>query len=61
LATLGGPDLIAADDVDLGLSTVERADLWSELELLAEDGYAVLVTSREVHGRGFEYVMEGHR
>ena len=31
LALLGEPDLVVADDVDLGLSTVEREELWLAL------------------------------
>src|SRR5690348_10029436 len=47
LATLDDPDLIAVDDVDTGLSTAERSELWAELQALADDGYAVIATCRE--------------
>jgi ABC-2 type transport system ATP-binding protein len=47
LAEIGTPSLIVADDVDAGLSSDERAWLWSALEDLAERGYAVVVTCRE--------------
>jgi ABC-2 type transport system ATP-binding protein len=48
LATVGEPGLIAVDDVDRGLSTVERAELWAAVGELAERGYAVLATCREL-------------
>jgi len=47
LARLENPDLIAVDDADTGLSRNERAELWKELQALADDGYAVLATCRE--------------
>ena len=47
LARLEDPDLIAVDDADTGLSTDERAELWTQLQALADDGYAVIATCRE--------------
>jgi len=47
LARLDDPDLIVVDDVDTGLSTAERKDLWAELQALADGGYAVIATCRE--------------
>ena len=61
LATLDQPALVVADDVDLGLSTVEREELWRALADLADDGYAVVVTCREAVGHVKEFAMEGHR
>ena len=61
LATLDGPELVVADDVDLGLSTVERQELWRAFADLTGQGYAVIVTCREVAGPAIEYPMEGHR
>ncbi|MEV4655584.1 ATP-binding cassette domain-containing protein [Micromonospora sp. NPDC049301] len=48
LATLSGPKLIVADDIDAGTDGPERALLWAVLRRLAEQGYAVVVTAREV-------------
>src|SRR2546421_11449477 len=61
LATLGEPTLVVADDVDLGLSTVEREELWRALGDLTDRGYAVVVACREPAGHVTEYPMEGHR
>ena len=61
LATLDGPELVVADDVDLGLSTVERQELWRAFADLTGQGYAVIVACREVAGPATEYPMEGHR
>src|SRR5437764_3262974 len=61
LATLDEPALVVADDVDLGLSTVERSRLWAALTDLAAQNYAVVVTCREPAGPATEYAMEGHR
>ncbi|MDM4723080.1 ATP-binding cassette domain-containing protein [Micromonospora sp. WMMA1363] len=46
LATLSGPALIVADDVDAGSDPTERAWLWATLAHLADQGYAVLATAR---------------
>jgi ABC-2 type transport system ATP-binding protein len=48
LATLGHPALIAADDVDVALDREERQAMWDALGKLAADGYAVVVTCREL-------------
>jgi ABC-2 type transport system ATP-binding protein len=48
LAAVGEPGLIGVDDADLGLSTVERTELWAVLGDLAERGHAVLATCREL-------------
>ncbi|MDO3700623.1 ATP-binding cassette domain-containing protein [Micromonospora sp. C28SCA-DRY-2] len=48
LATLSGPSLIVADDVDAGADAPERAWLWSALGRLAEQGYAVVASARAV-------------
>ncbi|MFG3696484.1 ATP-binding cassette domain-containing protein [Micromonospora sp. NPDC047620] len=48
LATLGGPRLIVADDVDAGCDAPERARLWATLARLADQGYAVVATARAV-------------
>ena len=61
LATLDEPTLVVADDVDLGLSTVERQELWRAFADLTGQGYAVIVACREVAGPATEYPMEGHR
>ncbi len=61
LATIGEPALVVADDVDLGLSTVEREELWQTLADLADQGYAVVVACREPTGPTTEYAMEAHR
>jgi ABC-type multidrug transport system ATPase subunit len=61
LATIDEPALVVADDVDLGLSTVERAELWAALTDLAARNCAVVVTCREPAGPATEYAMEGHR
>ncbi len=60
LATIGGAELVVADDVDLGLSTVEREELWRALGDLTAQGYAVVVACREPAGDAIEYPMEGH-
>ncbi|MCO1596070.1 ATP-binding cassette domain-containing protein [Micromonospora sp. RHAY321] len=56
LATLSGPDLIVADDIDAGTDGTERAQLWTTLGRLAEQGYAVVVTAREVEPRSVSVV-----
>ncbi|MER7332459.1 MULTISPECIES: ABC transporter ATP-binding protein [unclassified Micromonospora] len=48
LATLGGPRLIVADDVDAGCDAPERARLWATLARLADQGYAVVASARAV-------------
>ncbi|WP_309227173.1 ABC transporter ATP-binding protein [Micromonospora thermarum] len=48
LATLSGPALIVADDVDAGSDPAERAWLWAALSHLADRGYAVIATARTV-------------
>ncbi|MEU5945344.1 ABC transporter ATP-binding protein [Micromonospora sp. NPDC047465] len=48
LATLGGPQLIVADDVDAGCDAPERARLWATLARLADQGYAVVASARAV-------------
>ncbi|TDC29317.1 ABC transporter ATP-binding protein, partial [Micromonospora sp. KC213] len=48
LATLCGPSLIVADDVDAGTDAGERAWLWAALARLADQGYAVVASARAV-------------
>ena len=48
LARLERPRVIALDAVDEGLDAAETRELWTQLESIAEDGIAVLVTAREV-------------
>lgn len=52
LATVGAaggrPGLIAVDDVDVALDTRERQELWDALAKLAADGYALVVSCREL-------------
>ncbi|SCG69237.1 ABC transporter [Micromonospora echinaurantiaca] len=48
LATLSGPGLIVADDVDAGADAPERAWLWSALARLTDQGYAVVASARAV-------------
>jgi ABC-2 type transport system ATP-binding protein len=48
LATVAAPAVVLVDDVDSGLSTEERDELWSELRKLAIDGIAVVAACREV-------------
>ncbi|OLE29798.1 MAG: hypothetical protein AUG44_02820 [Actinobacteria bacterium 13_1_20CM_3_71_11] len=59
LATMGYPELVVADDVDLGLSTAERTELWQVLTDLAGQGYAVIVTAREAPDNAIDYDLEG--
>src|SRR4051794_7919539 len=59
LATMGYPELVVADDVDLGLSTAERTELWQVLTDLADQGYAVIATAREAPDNAIEYDLEG--
>jgi ABC-2 type transport system ATP-binding protein len=61
LAEIGEPALLAVDDVDTGLSTAERAELWRALEDLAGQGPAVLVTCREPARSGATYDLEEKR
>ncbi|MFF5171201.1 ATP-binding cassette domain-containing protein [Micromonospora sp. NPDC000089] len=48
LATLSGPSLIVADDVDTGSDAAERAWLWDALARLSDQGYAVIASARAV-------------
>ncbi|MET8365608.1 ABC transporter ATP-binding protein [Micromonospora sp. NPDC005194] len=48
LATLAGPGLILADDIDAGADGADRALLWDLLGRLTDRGIAVVVTAREV-------------
>ncbi|WP_200208990.1 ATP-binding cassette domain-containing protein [Micromonospora coerulea] len=48
LASLSGPNLIVADDVDAGSDAPERAWLWAALSRLAGQGYAVIASARAV-------------
>ncbi|MGW4946792.1 ABC transporter ATP-binding protein [Actinoplanes sp. NPDC004185] len=48
LARLEQPAVIALDAVDEGLDEGETRELWAQLESIAQDGVAVLVTAREV-------------
>ncbi|MFG3555654.1 ATP-binding cassette domain-containing protein [Micromonospora sp. NPDC047557] len=48
LATLAGPGLILADDIDAGTDGADRALLWDLLGRLTDRGIAVVVTAREV-------------
>ncbi|NYF57529.1 ATP-binding cassette domain-containing protein [Micromonospora purpureochromogenes] len=48
LATLSGPSLIVADDVDAGSDAPERAWLFDALARLADQGYAVVASARAV-------------
>ena len=48
LASLSGPSLIVADDVDAGSDAPERAWIWAALSRLAEQGYAVIASARAV-------------
>jgi ABC-2 type transport system ATP-binding protein len=49
LAQMERPQLIALDGLDDGLDADEMAGLWAELERIAENGVAVLVTARAVN------------
>ncbi|MBM0224768.1 ATP-binding cassette domain-containing protein [Micromonospora sp. ATA51] len=48
LASLSGPNLIVADDVDAGSDAPERQAVWAALSRLAEQGYAVVASARAV-------------
>nr|WP_244295649.1 ATP-binding cassette domain-containing protein [Micromonospora orduensis] len=48
LATLAGPGLILADDIDAGADGADRALLWDLIGRLTDRGIAVVVTAREV-------------
>lgn len=48
LASLSGPSLIVADDVDAGSDAPERAWIWAALSRLADQGYAVIASARAV-------------
>ena len=59
LATMGYPELVVADDVDLGLSTAERTELWQVLTDLTGQGYAVIATAREAPDNAIHHDLEG--
>ncbi|SBT53268.1 ATP-binding cassette domain-containing protein [Micromonospora auratinigra] len=48
LASLSGPNLIVADDVDAGSDAPEREWIWAALGRLADQGYAVIASARAV-------------
>ncbi|MEU2611547.1 ATP-binding cassette domain-containing protein [Micromonospora sp. NPDC007271] len=48
LASLSGPSLIVADDVDAGSDAPERERIWTVLARLADQGYAVIASARAV-------------
>ncbi|MEU8260549.1 ABC transporter ATP-binding protein [Micromonospora sp. NPDC048999] len=48
LASLSGPSLIVADDVDAGSDGPERERIWAALARLADQGYAVIASARAV-------------
>lgn len=48
LASLSGPSLIVADDVDAGADAPEREWIWTALARLADQGYAVIASARAV-------------
>ncbi|OKI89437.1 ATP-binding cassette domain-containing protein [Micromonospora sp. CB01531] len=48
LASLSGPSLIVADDVDAGSDAPEREWIWAALARLADQGYAVIASARAV-------------
>jgi ABC-2 type transport system ATP-binding protein len=48
LASLSGPNLIVADDVDAGSDAPERQQVWTALARLADQGYAVIASARAV-------------
>ncbi|MEV0430866.1 ATP-binding cassette domain-containing protein [Micromonospora sp. NPDC050495] len=48
LASLSGPNLIVADDVDAGSDAPEREWIWAALGRLADQGYAVVAGARAV-------------
>ncbi|MFR9775542.1 ATP-binding cassette domain-containing protein [Micromonospora sp. MS34] len=52
LASLSGPNLIVADDVDAGSDAPEREWIWSALARLADQGYAVVASARAVEPGG---------
>ncbi|MFG2620250.1 ATP-binding cassette domain-containing protein [Streptomyces sp. NPDC048507] len=47
LALLGGPRLVAVDDLDLKLSDAERAEAWALLRAVADRGTTVLAVCSE--------------
>ena len=47
LALIGGPGLLAVDDLDLKLSDAERAEAWALLRSLAESGTTVVAVCNE--------------
>lgn len=52
LALLGGPRLLAVDDVDLKLSGSEREAAWALLRAVADTGITVLAVCSEPPGEG---------
>ncbi|GAB3827234.1 ATP-binding cassette domain-containing protein [Dactylosporangium cerinum] len=60
LARIAGPAAVVVDDVDSGLSTVERARLDEALRALTDDGVAVVTAARECL-TGPTFALEGHR
>lgn len=60
LAGMAGPAAVVVDDVDSGLSAVERATLAMAIDGLTGDGIAVVTAARAcVTGRAF--ALEAHR
>ncbi|MEV0001947.1 ATP-binding cassette domain-containing protein [Micromonospora sp. NPDC050980] len=58
LASLAGPSLIVADDVDAGADRPERQWIWAALQRLAGQGYAVIASARSVEA---EVAATAHR
>ena len=48
LARIDGPRLVVVDDADADLSAIERAELWTRLRALTDDGVAVIAACREI-------------
>jgi len=48
LARVERPALVVVDDADADLSAAERADLWTALRELADEGVAVVAACREI-------------
>ena len=60
LAGIAGPAAVVVDDVDSGLSAVERARLDEALDALTGHGTAVITAAREC-ATGHVLALEGHR
>lgn len=60
LAGIAAPAAVVVDDVDSGLSTVERARLDEALAALTDGGIAVVTAARE-SDTGRAFALEGHR